>query len=376
MMDTSSTSLGKAVPRSAGGEEARARAVLGAYVTGRDNNYNLIRVLAASAVLLSHCYTVASGDSSIEPLRNLLGMSIGDIAVDIFFFASGLLVTGSLCNRASVPSFVRARALRIYPGLIVAVSFTVLIVGPLFTSLPLRAYFGSGETLLYWLRNVTLITNVAHVLPGVFKGNPWPWSVNSSIWTLPYEISMYGILAVFGLSLGLRSARFATRLLAAAIALSVFALMLHFLSDILWRQSALPRLTAMFWIGVTFYLLRDRIRLSAKVAAVFAALLAISILDKRAFLIVYTLSIPYLTICTAYLPAGFLRRYNRIGDYSYGIYIYSFPVQQCVAAVEPGISVVGMCIQSILITGTLAAASWHFVESPMLRLKFGTAKVH
>ncbi|RYF39834.1 MAG: acyltransferase, partial [Comamonadaceae bacterium] len=59
---------------------------------GRNNNLNLIRMLAATMVLVSHSYVVVSGDPHSEPWVRLLGMTPGGIAVDAFFVLSGFLV--------------------------------------------------------------------------------------------------------------------------------------------------------------------------------------------------------------------------------------------------------------------------------------------
>jgi peptidoglycan/LPS O-acetylase OafA/YrhL len=80
-----------------------------------------------------------------------------------------------------------------------------------------------------------------------------------------------------------------------------------------------------------------------------------------------------ITLHLAYLFGGWIRNFNRLGDYSYGVYIYAFPVQQCLAALIPGISVARMNIYASLITLTLAVMSWHFIEKPALDRKFAAA---
>jgi peptidoglycan/LPS O-acetylase OafA/YrhL len=112
-----------------GAGQARRTLTLGDYVGGRDNNFNLIRFLAASAVLLSHSFPLSNGDPTTEPLRSWLGLSAGEIAVDVFFLTSGFLVAGSLLTRHSVSGFAVARALRIYPAMVVSVLLTVPVVG-------------------------------------------------------------------------------------------------------------------------------------------------------------------------------------------------------------------------------------------------------
>jgi peptidoglycan/LPS O-acetylase OafA/YrhL len=56
-------------------------------------------------------------------------------------------------------------------------------------------------------------------------------------------------------------------------------------------------------------------------------------------------------------------------DYSYGIYIYAFPVQQTVASFWPQMPLPAYLLSTFVITVALAAISWHFVEKPALKLK-------
>src|SRR5487761_1170379 len=101
---------------------------------GRDNNFNLLRFLAAFAVLISHSFSLATGVSDAEPLRAAYGLTWGDIAVDVFFVTSGFLVTASLLKRRSATAFVWARVLRIFPALWLMLFLTVFGMGLALTS--------------------------------------------------------------------------------------------------------------------------------------------------------------------------------------------------------------------------------------------------
>src|SRR4029078_284798 len=92
------------------------------------------------------------------------------------------------------------------------------------------------------------------------------------------------------------------------------------------------RLLFAFFCGAAFHVLKERIVLSRPVFWLLLLALLGSAIDRRAFFFVYTLAVPYLLFYCAYVPGGFIRRYNRVGDYSYGVYIYAFPVQQSIAA--------------------------------------------
>ena len=152
---------------------------------GRDNNLNLLRVLAAAAVLVSHAYPITRGPEAEEPLHNLTGFTLGTVAVYVFFVVSGFLIAKSFEGSKGVLDWSAARVLRLFPGLFVALALTVLVLGPIVTTLPLAAYFADPATLAYLPQNLALIAQ-RFDLPGVFVGNPYPSAVNGSLWTLFY----------------------------------------------------------------------------------------------------------------------------------------------------------------------------------------------
>jgi peptidoglycan/LPS O-acetylase OafA/YrhL len=82
-----------------------------------------------------------------------------------------------------------------------------------------------------------------------------------------------------------------------------------------------------------------------------------------------------LVLALAYLPGGFIRHFNRFGDYSYGLYIYAFPVQQSIAALIPGVGVAAMIALSFVVSLLLSIMSWHLIEKRALALKGSYAKV-
>src|ERR1700722_5394146 len=164
---------------------------------GRDNNFNLLRILAAIAVLVSHAHPIAFGQGTTEPLEDLLGMSLGTLAVLTFFAISGYFISQSFQNKRSALEFAIARGLRVFPGLLVVLLLTVFLLGPIFTELDLVEYFSNRETILYIPRNLRLWP-LQYDLPGVFDKNPLPKAINGSLWSLAYEVACYVMVAVVG----------------------------------------------------------------------------------------------------------------------------------------------------------------------------------
>ena len=338
---------------------------------GHDNNLNLLRVLAALLVLVSHSVTVATGRGNLEPGRSLLGLSLGDIAVDIFFVVSGFLVTGSLVRSNSLSKYVAARALRILPGLWVALLVTVLIVSIGFSALPAGQALTDPMTWHYLARNALVVTGADFDLPGAFPGNPFPRNVNASLWTLPLEVWMYIILAFEWWAAGRLARRLGpaglTRLLlATAVLLLVAALGLALAG----HPSNSTRHAAVFFSAAWMYAVRERIPLRLPAAAAAAAIVAgATFISHGAFEIAYRLLLPYIVLYVAYVPAGFIRRYNRVGDFSYGVYIYAFPFQQVTAALFPGIDAWNLFFVAAGMTIVAAILSWYLVESRALELR-------
>src|SRR5579875_679403 len=155
----------------------------------RANNFNLLRLLAALAVLYRHGYAFVDVHPSGRAARWLF--ELGDIAVDAFFVISGYLVTASLLVRRDLVQFCKARVLRIYPALLLSVLLTIVLFGLEFGSLPLSRYFSDRRTWSFAGLNGTLFGGIQLALPGVPTIPGALGAVNGSLWTLPSEVWMY-----------------------------------------------------------------------------------------------------------------------------------------------------------------------------------------
>ena len=251
-----------------------------------------------------------------------------------------------------------ARVLRIYPALLLMLLLTVFVLGAIFTSLPLASYYLHPQLYFYLMKCVTLIAGVAYYLPGVFDRNPYKGAVNGSLWTMVYEVKMYIFLGLFFWLSSFAKKQHVMLLRAlilASAAVGGVLVFVHYFYILDQNQSI--RLFFMFFSGAAYWVLKDRVRLSGLIFALLGvALLVSGLLNQQAFFAVYQFSVGYILFYLAYVPAGGIRKYNAVGDYSYGVYIYAFPVQQSVAALCPGVSVLALMGLSALIT--LALVSW------------------
>lgn len=338
---------------------------LGELSVDRNNNLNLLRMIAASWVIISHAYAVTRGNDALQPMEELTGVTLGVMGLYVFFAISGFLIADSYHRSRTMSHFVAARAMRIFPGLLVVLLATVLVLGPLTTTLPLSEYIGNRETFTYVPSNLTLLF-MQYELPGVFEDNPVPGTINGSLWTLFYEVVCYGGVVLAG-----ALAVFARRW---RLWLAVGAYSLTWLAVFLAQDSApelfvrLADLSLPFVIGMVLYAVRDQVPLSYLALGVLAVLPYLAGPSTLGTLSVVA-AISYGVFVLGYRPKGPLLRYNRLGDYSYGTYIYGYPVQQTLVFLLPAITAVWNAVLALAITYAFAVVSWHVVEKPSLARK-------
>ena len=335
--------------------ETKAASNQRAETIARDNNFNTLRLLAAMAVLVSHTIPMTLGDNQHEILYRLSGgqTSGGGVAVDVFFAISGYLVTGSRLRASGTAAFAAARALRILPGLAVVIAVLTLLLGPSVTALPAADYFSSGQTWRYVWRNLLIRDECC--LPGVFPDNPLAGKMNYSLWTLQYEVECYGIVLCLGCLGCLRE-----RWIAIAYALSLAA-------SARWAGGAFGPFLAVFMGGAAMRVWN--IRLSGRLAALCAVLWAVGLFVPGYRLFAATFGV-YAVLFLALSPA--VRRPSLTGrwDLSYGVYIWAYPIQQCVRmGMGPTFPWYWNACVSLPIALGFAALSWHFVEAPCLRFR-------
>lgn len=327
---------------------------------GHSSGFDYLRIGLSVSVIAWHtvivCYGAGAEDRYwVGPLRPFLYFMLPS-----FFALSGFLVSASLF-RNSVPSFLTFRALRIFPALFCEVVISALIIGPSLTTLSLRDYFLDPKLHAYFFNAVG---RIRYHLPGLFLDNPFPESVNLQLWTVPYELECYVILtamAIFGI---MRSPRLFT---------AAFFMLVVMLSAYAWISPPIvdggppARLCVLsFLAGVLLYVWRDRVLFSGSLAASAVALLgALSTISGLEYLAAVPTA--YLTV---WLGLQDPRRLFGSADYSYGMYIYGFPIQQTIAHLLPQYRIwyVNLFL-SLIATGFAAYLSWTIVESKMLKRK-------
>ncbi|MGA3679816.1 acyltransferase family protein [Pseudomonas graminis] len=348
---------------------------LGNLASRRNNNFNLIRMLAATAVLISHSYPLALGHDAVEPLSDWIGLSLGELAVITFFCVSGFFISLSRDRAGSTVDFFTARFLRIYPGLTLVLLLSAFLIGPLFTTLSASEYFRSGETYGYLTHNLTLFS-MKFQLPGVFENTPWP-GINGSLWTLFYEVALYILVGALGalafFSEGRKFAGFLLCYAALYVAFKCLMLSSALLNDF-HRAEFFFRWSLPFVLGMSFYRYRHHIA-HRFIGFLPSAVLAACTWHTPYFFECFTVAWTYLIFYLGFATHPVVDRYNQLGDYSYGVYIYAFPIQEILAHLLKGIGPASMMFLAFPLALVAAVFSWHFIEKPAMAWRRGLTTV-
>ena len=336
----------------------------------RKNNFDAIRFLLATLVIASHSYPLLRGSNACEPISLLTGGQLtgGEMAIDGFFALSGFLIVQSWQRSRGALQYFTKRILRIYPGFLVAVLFGAFVVGPRIAT----------DAFAYWNQfsatgSLSSTLNLDPRLPKVFANLPVP-AVNGSLWSIRYEFLCYIGAALMGLAGAFRY-RFAI-LISFAICMALHAGQIYFglalpsggMSAVFCDPGPWPRLAAFFLSGVLFHLYVDCIPHSARLAWIALAGIVFSAADQFQMLpLVLPICGTYLLFYVAYLPIPRLDRFASRGDFSYGLYLYAFPIQQwLVHRYGDSLTPITLFLAAFPLTILLAAISWRCVESPFL----------
>ena len=330
-----------------------------------NNSFGLLRLIAAIAVVFSHSWSVTGGITFMEPLHDLTSFELGWHAVNLFFALSGLLISGSLDHSRSIIRFAYSRILRIFPALFVIVVLT-LVIAYAFADTSKWQFTSVFE---YLLRNFFLI-GASATLPGVFEHNPIPGEINIPLWTLKYEVLAYisiaSLSAVCWRFPNQLNIRIVTFIILITCALTLFS---FGSSQEYGKFEHAVRLTFAFYLGVAAWQWRDKIQ------ARILYLLILSILNVGLLWFeVYNAAFEILWVAYAGLwlgthTFGWITRKTDMQDYSYGIYIIGYPVQQMVMAYTGFADPYFNFTVSMLFILFLAFCSWNIIEKPALRLK-------
>lgn len=336
-----------------------------------------MRFMAASSVIIGHGYNL-NGLPDILETKSLGLFPTGQIAVYTFFVISGYCILQSKVTSDSEWSYLLKRVIRIFPGLAVSLFFTVFIIGTICTEESIYQYLTNRNTYRYF-KNIKLFPFAPTVLPGVFTHNAH-LEANGSLWTLAYEFTMYIFVIIAAFLFRNRWRLFTTTFVVFFICYCIFSeyfsesRLIPFINLSLYHTI---NFGIYFALGMLFYIHKDLISLN-KWGAVFALVVWLGMYPlasiKGYFPLVAINWVRYfsLSYLVMYLSSikGFLNSFGNNGDLSYGIYIYSFPIQQMIVVFwGSSLEVYQQILLAYALAVPLAWLSWNFVEKPILKYK-------
>lgn len=330
---------------------------------GNTHGFDYLRLILATSVLFWHSLIISYGTNMDRPfLAGPYGPFVR-LILPMFFTLSGFLVAGSMERCRTVSEFVTLRVLRIFPALTAEILLSALLLGPIFTHWTLGAYFTDPK---FWTYLLNCLGMIHFLLPGVFIDNPRPDIVNLSLWTIPAELECYiAIVTLTVLGLFRRRPLFLAAILLLTLVFSGYD----------WANGqfeneglASPRLLVLsFLVGVTISLYRDRIPLNPWLAAL-SFLLGYWLLSGGPAPFFCAIPVGYLTVWLGMTHPPRIPVLMK-GDFSYGIYLFAFPIQQCIAQMlwtrEWWIN----SLLSLPIVLMWSALSWYNIEKPLLGKK-------
>lgn len=333
---------------------------------GHDNAYDVVRLALAAAVLYAHAFLAGGFGGSPFERAAPTGMNPGDLAVLGFFGLSGWLIAASFERSRSTYDFLAKRAARILPGFWVCLVVTAFGFGPAIEWARRGSLAGYewGDAAGYVVSNAALAVRQWSI-GDLLTGMPFEGSVNVSLWTLWGEFQCYVGTLVLGRLGGLdRNRRVLLALLAAGFAAYAGSPAGAHQTEgptylILGHQL---HVYVAYLAGATLYAYRDRVTLGRAAAAASGAACLVAAV-AGGFDLLAPLSIPLLVLACGRLGAVPLRH-----DFSYGLYIYGFPVQQLLAATGAFGSPIALLAASAAGAGLCAVASWFLVERPAIGL--------
>lgn len=336
------------------------------------NNFDFLRLCFAFFVLLTHSYNLSgAGD---DPLGNLTSgqVNFSSIGLKGFFTISGFLIFESLIRSKGWIDYMIKRVLRIYPALI-GVLIVCFFLGMILSPEPASLYIHDTSALSYVYVNLSLFLPMKFTIPNVFPTNHVRDGLNGSLWTIPYEFLFYILLSA--LLLVRRYPKLISILLGGAFCVAFCLKIKYNRFEYLWMTPlpyekkalidfALLFIAGAFLASIGFQQFRYR---RTMIAATIAASILFILLHRFSY--AQFVLFPLMIISLGSLSTRGIAGLNgSMGDFSYGIYLYGFPVQQTLLRFFT-LTPLQLLAAAAPITFAIAAISWFLIEKRALGWK-------
>lgn len=325
-----------------------------------NNNLDIFRVLCAALVVYGHSFAMFPDVLKTDVVTRWVGFTFsGALAVKVFFFISGLVVTNSLLTKNDPVVFVLSRIFRIWPALAFVLVMSAYVIGPIFTTLDMATYLQQPEVFSYVARGLKLTTE--YYLPGVISGSG-SVVINGALWSIYYEVAAYVVLLTLFLLGVLKSPIVSLILFIAVVVDSVLSEKFLFVN--IWNNPEVTQLAPCFAVGVLAALFKQRIPINFHVALGFVLLYGLFRKHTYNYYFFY-LCVFYVVVYLSSLDV-FLRIKSRT-DISYGMYLWGWPVQKIVFVYLSSYGLLANQVVSVVLTAVMGFVSWHLIEKQGIR---------
>lgn len=337
----------------------------------RKNNFDFLRLLFALFVVITHSYALTGNDQIDFLFQATSGkISLSYTGVRGFFIISGYLIFQSLSRSANIIDYIWKRILRLFPGLIVMLIFTICLVPFVYEETKIQLL--DNSTYLTYLPNNLMLYTPQFTIDGVFESNPFRSSVNGSLWTIQYEFSLYLILIFL---FAVRKNLILTRIIVAVAFTALLFGNTIFFDDLKIYNENLLDFGYFFFAGCLFSAFSISELVNKKIFILASLIIIILSIPAEMFSMTKLIALPILVIFTSTSSTKYISDISdKIGDISYGIYIYAFPIQQTIVHFSK-CNTLQLILSSIIITAIIASLSWHFIEKKALRYKSILARI-
>lgn len=341
---------------------------------GMNNNFDFLRFVFAILVVVSHSFALSGDNQRSEWILQITNgqISYSSIGLNGFFVISGFFIFQSLQRSSSLSNYLIKRFLRLFPGLFVLLLLTIVLVSFVYSGDV--SFFRNREIYTYLPNNLTLY-GFQSSIKGVFDTNRYH-SINGSLWTLRYEFSLYMALALLYF---LRKKKSLVKILL-LIAFTIVFLVYNLLHDRFAGSSVLGmqgthilNFSAFFIFGSLLASLSfEKIIAKGEYTALFLAVIMILILMISIYFNYFNnikhIGFTMLILLIGFMPIPMLSDFRKIGDMSYGIYIYAFPIQQTLMYFFE-FNTYQLMASSLLGSIICGYFSWHIIEKHALKYK-------
>ena len=335
----------------------------------KNNNFDFLRFLFALLVVVSHSYPLSGDNERSQWIYKITNGQIvlAQIGLSGFFIISGYFIFQSLERSKDLLDYFKKRFLRLFPALAVVLILSIILVPFVYEGEV--SFFKNTAVYTYVPYNLSLY-GFQSSIKGVFDTNAYH-AINGSLWTIRYEFSLY--IAVALLFFIRTQKQLVTFML--LVGFTIFMLLYTFCLNRFGDSSLFGlqgihvlNLGTFFISGSLFASLQfEKIKHKSIILGISVLILVLS-LYFNFYDSVKHLVFPIVVLLIGFIPLPFICTFGKFGDMSYGIYIYSFPIQQTLMYYYK-MNTYSLLIYSVLLSICFGYVSWHLIEKRALKYK-------